>query len=498
MVLPPTGIARDAEQAWVGEAVSDLLPRELARLNVPAIDRFDRLRAHEALAIPPVSLTRATSIRIAEALGASRIVVGSYEAQGASLSLSLRILDVGRGALSTPLIAEGPTESLPGLVRNLAWDIALSGPTPITTTRDAFLGPAPSSPYTLVALRSFGQALASRDAGARRKLLKAALAASPSFDEARIALGRMQVEARESAAALDTLARVSQGSFISRQGRFLAGRAQLDLGRYREAAGVFAALSVEAPTPGVLNNYALALLRAGEGSVGERASDVLRKAVEAGPGLAELPFNLGWALLTEGDGDAAAFWMRGVVRDDPRDAHARIVLVWSLRQAGRAEEADAEWKPLVARAPSYEPLATADLGRRFERVMVSENPPVLDQDRWGDAQMAASHVGRAEKLAEAGDSEGALRELNQAAYLDPYGARVHLQLARLHHARSDSEKALGELRMSLWCREDTAVRAELAALLKEVGRNGEARTEAERALKGDPQNADARRVLGER
>jgi len=380
MVLPPTGISSGAEQGWVGEAVSDLLPRELARLGVPAIDRFDRLRAHEALAIPPVSVTRATSIRIAEALGASRIVVGSYEAKGPSLSLALRILDVGRGALSAPLIAEGPPESLPGLVRSLAWDIALSGPTPITTTREAFLGPSRSPPYSLVALRSFGQALASRDGGARRKLLKAALASTPSFDEARIALARMQVEARESVAALDTLARVPPGSSSFRQARFLAGRADLDLGRYRDAAGIFAALSVEAPTPGVLNNYALALLRAGDGS-GERASDALRKAVEVGPGVAEPPFNLGWALLTEGDGDAAALCMRGVLRDDPRDIHARIVLVWSLTQAGRSEEADAEWKPLVAVAPSYEALANADLGRRFERVMASENPPTLGQDR---------------------------------------------------------------------------------------------------------------------
>lgn len=495
MVLPPTPTGAEAEAAWAGEVVADFLPRDLARLGVASIDRGDRLRAHEALAIPPVSVTRATSIRMAEALGVTRLVVGSYETKGASLALSLRILDVGRGTLSAPLIADGPSESLPSLVRSLAWDIALSGPTPITTTREAFLGhPRPPS-CPLAALRAYGQALAARDVPARRSLLKQALALAPSFDEARVALARIQVDSRESAGALDTLARVAPESGVSRVAQFLTGRAQLDLGRYRDAAGHFAALSAEAPTAGVLNNYALALLRGGAGPAGERASDVLRKAVEVGPGIAELPFNLGWALLSEGEGDAAAFWMHGVLQEDPRDAHARIVLVWSLRQAGRVEEAEAEWKPLVAAAPSYEPFTAADLGRRFERVMTSENPPVLDQDRWGDTQAAASHLGRAEKMAEAGDTEGALRELNQAAYLDPYGARVHLHLSRTHRARGDLDKALGELRMSLWCREDASVRVELAALFKEMGRSAEARAEAERVLKLDSRNADALRVL---
>jgi tetratricopeptide (TPR) repeat protein len=494
MVLPPTPAAAGPEAAWAGEVVADFLPRDLARLGVASIDRTDRLRAHEALAIPAVSVTRATSIRMAEALGVSRLVIGGYETKGASLSLSLRILDVGRGTLSAPLIAEGPPETLPGLVRSLAWDIALSGPTPITTTREAFLGhPRPPS-VPLAALRAYGRALAARDVPARRLLLKQALAAA-SFDEARVALARIQVDSRDSTGALETLARVSPDSAVARVGRFLAGRAELDLGRYRDAAGHFAALSVDAPTAGVLNNYALALLRGGTGPAGERASDVLRKAVEVGPGIPEPPFNLGWALLSEGEGDAAAFWMRGVLREDARDAHARIVLVWSLRQAGHDEDADAEWAPLVAAAPSYEPFTTADLGRRFERVMTSESPPVLDQDRWGDPQAAASHLGRAEKLVDAGDSEGALRELNQAAYLDPYGARVHLHLARAHRARGDLEQALSELRMSLWCRDDPGVRAELAALLKQLGRGSEARTEAEKALKLDSRNADALRVL---
>jgi hypothetical protein len=44
--------------------------------------------------------------------------------------------------------------------------------------------------------------------------------------------------------------------------------------------------------------------------------------------------------------------------------------------------------------------------------------------------------------------------------------------------------------------DDPAVRAELAAVLKELGRHEEARVEAEKVLRQDPQNETARMVVG--
>ena len=70
LVLPPDAPAGRPE-TWVAELVADQLPRSLAYLGVPAVDRADRLQAHAALAVPLVPLTRATSIRMAEALGAA-------------------------------------------------------------------------------------------------------------------------------------------------------------------------------------------------------------------------------------------------------------------------------------------------------------------------------------------------------------------------------------------------------------------------------------------
>jgi hypothetical protein len=71
--------------------------------------------------------------------------------------------------------------------------------------------------------------------------------------------------------------------------------------------------------------------------------------------------------------------------------------------------------------------------------------------------------------------------------------RDMLSVAR--ERRGETEKALAELRMSLWCRDDTAVRVELAGLLKDAGRASEAKAEARRVLQADASNAEARRLV---
>lgn len=491
VVAPPDGHASATDSAWIGEAVADTLPRDLALLGVPVVDRTDRLRAQEALEIPALTLTRATCIRIAEVVGASRLVIGAYQTQGSDVTLSLRLLDVERGTLSPPLRAVGPLETLADLIHALAWDIALSGPTRPTRMREVFLALRAGVPFE--AFRSYAEGLAAADAASSVARFKQALGLMPTYDEARLALGRLHLEARDYAAAREALSKVGRASPLARAARFLEGVALLEMGRYQEAAVVYSGLASEDPTPAVLNNHAAALLRFGAAS--ERASQVLRKAVEMAPGVVDFPFNLGWALLVEGEPEAAAFWLRGVAREDPRDTHARVVLAWALRKAGKVKEADEEWRGLTALASSFESLSAPDLTRRFERILPSERLLVLDQEGRSDAELAASHLVRAEKLLEGAETEGALRELNQAAYLDPYGARVHRLLARAHRAHGDSDKAVSELRMSLWCREDSGVRLELSALLKDLGRPTEARAEAEKVLRDDPRNEAARKAV---
>jgi tetratricopeptide (TPR) repeat protein len=367
LVLPPELPAEAVEWAWAPEAVADLVPNSLLALGVPVVERADRLLALETLQIPPVALTRATTIRIAEAMGAPRVVIGRLEPRPEGLLVSLRILDAERGTLSAPLVASGPAEGLLEMADGLAWDLALAGQSPPAGSRRDFLARRPA--LSLQALQSYGQGLSAPDTAGRVRALRRALALAPRFDDARLALGRLQMQARDHKAACETLAGVREGPLV-RPARFLLGQCFLETGRYRDAASVYAGLATTRVSAATLNNHALAILRGPAGEL--RASDVLRKALELGSGDADVAFNLAWALLLEGDAAGAAYWAEGVVEKNPADTHARVVLAWALRRAGRAEQADEAWRAVLSAAPSYEGLAAPDLGRRFERILPSE------------------------------------------------------------------------------------------------------------------------------
>ena len=468
VVVPPEG---PGGAGWIGAAVGETLPRALQRAGVPAVPGCDRRRAQEALGVPGGSATRATAIRVAESLGASRLVVGSWDSHGADFTLSLRLLDTRRGTLSAPLVAHGPLVGLGRAVHALAWDVALAGDRPPAGTREALLRATDGVAFE--ALRALGEGLAGRNTASRVAGVRRALVLHPAFDEAALALSRLLVDAGSFGEAREAAARVSAGSPFARDARFLDGVALLGLGRDREADVLFAQLASQRSSAAVLGNRAVARLR--QGPAGSGALALLRQAVEAEPASVDLPFDLGWALLVEGDAEAAAFWLRGAVRRDPGDAQGRLLLSWALSAAGHAEEAEEQWRAAAALIPALEPMRKPDLSRRFERVLPSEHGLLLDPARSADAAASRTHAAKGESLLASGDREGAISELARAALLDPYATRPHRLLGRAHRLQGEDEKALAELRMALWCRDDPALRREIADLLRSMGRGEEAR-----------------------
>ena len=470
LVVAPPDLLAPASEAWIVEAVADELPRALAELGVPVLERYDRLRVQERLGLPAVRLSRATSIRVAEAVGAWRLVTGTVERDG-GVVLKIRLLDVPRGALAAPLVARGPVESLQSLIASLACDIALAASSPPARSREVLVALRTAVPFE--AWRTHAQALAATEGTSRTKLLRRALTLFPAYDEARLDLARVQLESREHAAALETLGKIGREVPTLRAARFAEGVALLGLGRYVEAAAVYDELRQARPGPAVLSNEAAARLRQGRREL--PASALLLQALGREPAALDLPVNLGFALLHENRAAAAAFFLRVAVKRDPGDSAARLLLSWALRQAGKEDEGEEEWRALSALTDAFQSLKAPDLPRRFERVLPSEGALVVDAQGRSDAEAATAQEARGQKLLEAGDVAAAAVELASAIALAPFDPESHALLARALRARGEVARAEAELRASLYCREDNAVRTELADLLMAQGRTADAR-----------------------
>ena len=471
VVVPPEGPGGTGA-GWIGAAVAETLPRALQRAGVPSVPGIDRQRAQEALGVPGGSATRATAIRVAESLGASRLVVGSWDLQGADLTLSLRLLDARRGTLSAPLVARGPLAGLGRAVHALAWDVALAGPRPPAGTREALMGARTACRSRRCGHSARGWPDATPPPGSPASAAR--WRSHPPTTRPRWRChASWWTRAGSTRPARPPLA--CPGARPSPATRvFSTGWPCSALGRDREADVLFADLVAQQASAAALGNRAVARLRQGPAASG--ASTLLRQAVEAEPASVELPFDLGWALLVEGEADAAAFWLKGAVRRDPGDAQGRLLLSWALSRSGRRRR-----RRTSSGAPP--PRSSRPSGRCASRTCRADWSACCRPSRvfsWtrrasADAEASRAHAAKGESLLASGDREGAVSELARAALLDPYATRPHLLLGRAYRLAGENEKALAELRMALWCRDDPVLRREIAELLRSMGRAEEAR-----------------------
>jgi Flp pilus assembly protein TadD len=372
VVSAPVGPNRGAP-GWIGAAVEETLPRALQRAGIDALPAGDRRRALEALGITGPVATRATSVRVAEAVSARWILFGSWDLGGGELALTLQPFDVPAAELRAALVAKGPLEELGRLVAELAQELAGRGSAPAQAG-------APGVPFA--ALRALGEGLVARDPESRIQGVRRALALHPGYPEAALALARLLHDASRFAEARAVLGGLGPEPPFERERLFLDGACLLGLGRHAEADVLYAGLAASEPTASVLANRAVARLRAAAGRNG--ASTLLRQALDKAPFAAELPFGLGWAHFVEGDSEAAVFWLRDAVRYAPGDARARLALSWALRGTAHADEAEEQWQAAKAVDPALESQRLPDPMRRLERALPSETALLLDAERKAD------------------------------------------------------------------------------------------------------------------
>jgi tetratricopeptide (TPR) repeat protein len=145
--------------------------------------------------------------------------------------------------------------------------------------------------------------------------------------------------------AADQLKRVAASDLRYREANFLLGLCRYQLGEFAAAEQAFRSVVQEVPLNEVWNNLAAAQSRQNS----EEALANFSKALEGDPADPDYHFNVGYALLRQGDFDAAADRFRAVLERKPDDAEATTML-------GRALEANPGRRSRMSRSEGVERL----------------------------------------------------------------------------------------------------------------------------------------------
>jgi tetratricopeptide (TPR) repeat protein/TolB-like protein len=497
LVLPFENPGGQGRVLWLREGLASLLSEALDAAEFEVVGRDDRVAAFERLQLPvAATLSRASTIKVGLAVGATAVVVGRIELVADDLVVTARVIRLDDGRLMPDVVERGVIAEAFPIARRLAGQLA-------GTEHVAQWQPPPS----VAAFELYMKGLVADTPVAERGFLEEALKFAPTYDAVRLALWQFHTEQGEHQRAFDVVSAMRTGSHLEREGRFAAAMSLIRLKRDEEAFGVLRTLQSSAPLAVVANAIGVVQLRRGAAPQSGRATYFFNQATELDPANADYFFNLGYAYWAEKDPQAAAYWLREAVRRDPTDGDAHFILSAALQQTGAAAEAARERELALRLSSRYAQWEARAVGggdavpRGLERLQERLDAPSARVDtvigasgQRDQAALAAFHLEAARRAFERESDREAEQELRRAIYLSPYLAEAHLLLGRLHLRAGREEAAVQALKIAIWSEPSAEAHAVLGEAYLALEDTAAARAELARALALDPRSPDAARL----
>jgi tetratricopeptide (TPR) repeat protein len=496
IVLPFENPAQEPRLTWMREGAAILLGETLAAAGEAVIEREERLQALDRLQMPAIAtLSRASTIRVGQAVGATLVISGSLSMQGDQLIARARVVRLDTGKLLPDLEARGPLTDLFTVFGSLAQSIrAASSIAPPLGDR---------LPATPKVFELYVKGLVAETPSTALAFLEQAVKASPEFDRARLAIWDLHSEGSDHLRALDVVSAIRPESRYSREGRFRRALSLINLKRFDAALQVLQAMQTEASSATIANAIGVVELRRATVIQPGRATYYFSRASEIDPSDGDLFFNLGYAYWLDKDPKAAIYWLREAVRRDPGDGDAHFILGVALQQTGATAEATRE-RELAARlsskydgwekaAPGGDPVPRG-LERLHDELMPARarvDTIISSAGQREQETLAAFHLDAGRRAFEREADREAIQELRRALYLSPYLAEAHLLLGRLHLRGGRPAEAVEALKISLWSEETVGAHVSLAEAFLQVQDQAAARLEIDRALAIDPKSPQA-------
>jgi protein O-GlcNAc transferase len=207
-----------------------------------------------------------------------------------------------------------------------------------------------------------------------------------------------------------------------------------------------------------------------------------------------------WRLVAEGKRTEAVVLLRGLVKTDPRNADARLLLGSLLMEAGERSESIAQLTEAVRLLPNSAEAHNA-LGEAYNTF--GETKSALPEFRRAvalDRRHSQAHVNLAAVLLAQGDAQSAMPHLNQAIQLlgdKPDAAYPRFLRAQVYSEQREPAKAASDLERAVSLRPDFAEAwSDLGEARKNLSDDDGALAAFRRAVELSPGDAVAQTRLG--
>ena len=367
LVLPFFNQTKSASLDWIGESIAETVHDALSSEGILVLDRDGRLEAYRRLSLRPNAvLTRASVIKVGDALDAATVVYGQYEliptapSSRGSLRITARILDLKRTKQGPEFQEVGALEDLAALETHLGWQ-SLQFLAPKTApSEEEFRKARP--PIRLDAIEAYVRGLLATNAEQKHRLFTQAARLDERFSQPAFQLGRIYLTKKDYAIATGWLERVNRADSHYLEAQFLLGLCRYYTGNFTDAEKSFEVVAAAVPLNEVYNDLGAAQSRANHFPA---AAESFRKAIEGDSSDPDYHFNLGYVLWKAGRYAEAAESFRAAAQRNSNDADATVFLGRSLKEEGpRAGDPRSEGRERIK--TNYEETAYRELKAELE------------------------------------------------------------------------------------------------------------------------------------